>query len=181
MRTRSLVMCTVMAMTLAACGGDATDETTATTDGTTTTAAADTTTTTTSAPSSSEEGSGADTANLPGVCLEATQAMGAAMSSYATGMAGAMTGNLDSESLELAAGQMEAMAEAAPDEIQDDMRVIASELAKFYEALADVDYEAGAVPTPAQSEALAALAEVIDQEAFDEAATGVNAWFEDNC
>lgn len=184
MRDRNLLICIILAVTLGACGGEVTDDAatgtsaaeTATTNSETTTTAVSATSATTA--SDDESGDG----GMPsGTCIEATQAMAAAMSSYSTGMMGAMSGNLDTESLELAAGQMEAMAEAAPDEIRDEMRVIAAELAKFYEALAEIDYEAGAVPTPEQSEQLEGLSEAIDQEAFDEAAAVVDLWFQENC
>lgn len=186
MRTRVLTMCAVIVTMIAACGGDTTDQTTTTDSGATPTTAdgatstdAPTTTTTSAAPSSDDDPG--DDSNLTARCLEATQSMSAAMSSYTEGLAGAMTGTLDADSLQLAAGQIEAMAEAAPDEIRDDMAVIAEELAAFYAALAEVDLEPGAIPTPAQAEALAELAEVVDQERFDEAAAEVSAWFEDNC
>lgn len=183
MRNRNLLMCIVVAVTVGACGGEATDdapagttETTAQAGAATSTTAVSTTSATVASGNGSEEGGVASAA-----CIDATQAMAAAMSSYSTGMMGVMSGNFDSESLELAAGQMEAMAGAAPEEIRDEMMVIATELGKFYEALAEIDYEAGAVPTPEQSEQLAALGDSIDQQAFDEAALAVELWFEENC
>jgi hypothetical protein len=166
---------------VSACGSDTgeADETT-----TTAPAAPDTTVAeeavTTSAPSD-DPGGGTDGGGVTTMCLDATQAMAAAMSSYTTGLAGAMGGSLDDESLQLAAGQLEAMADAAPDEIKDDLEVIAEELGAFYTALSETGYETGVTPTPEQMAELSALAEVIDQEAFDEASANINAWFEANC
>jgi hypothetical protein len=166
---------------VSACGSDTgeADETT-----TTAPAAPDTTVAeeavTTSAPSD-DPGGGTDGGGVTTMCLDATQAMAAAMSSYTTGLAGAMGGSLDDESLQLAAGQLEAMADAAPDEIKDDLEVIAEELGAFYTALSETGYETGVTPPPEQMAELSALAEVIDQEAFDEASANINAWFEANC
>jgi hypothetical protein len=92
-----------------------------------------------------------------------------------------MGGNLDDESLQESAAQLQAMADAAPDEIKDDLDVIATELEGFYTALAESGYEPGSAPTPEQIAQLSALAEVIDQEAFDEASDNIDEWFEANC
>jgi hypothetical protein len=73
------------------------------------------------------------------------------------------------------------MADAAPDEIKDDLEVIANELEAFYTALGEAGYEPGVAPTPEQIAQLSALAEVVDQEVFDEASDNINAWFEANC
>lgn len=166
---------------MAACGGDGTAEET-----TTTTTQAEPETTVASQPVDSEPaddtGSGSDDGGgITTVCLDATQAMAAAINAYTTGLAGAMGGSLDDESLQLSAGQLQAMADAAPDEIKDDLEVIANELGDFYTALSESGYQPGVAPTPEQIAQLSALAEVVDQEAFDEASDNINAWFEDNC
>jgi hypothetical protein len=167
---------------IAACGGDGTDEEATTT----TTTQAGPETTVASEPVDSEPaddpGAGSDDGGgITTVCLDATQAMAAAINAYTTGLAGAMGGSLDDESLQLSAGQLQAMADAAPDEIKDDLEVIANELEAFYTALGEAGYEPGVAPTPEQIAQLSALAEVVDQEVFDEASDNINAWFEANC
>jgi hypothetical protein len=133
------------------------------------------------------DGGGADDGDGIGIggfnetCLEAAQAMAAAMSQYSTGVAGAFGGTLDDADLAEAAEQLQAMADAAPEEIQDDLAVIAGGLEDFYTALAESGYVAGQVPSAEQIEELSALAEVLDQEAFQEASDNINAWFEANC
>jgi len=187
MRGRITVLSAMVLLTLAACGGggDATETTLAT--ATTTPAAAETPTTEAPATESTEatqpDDSGTDdgVAGLSTVCIEATQAMGAAMSSYSTGVAGAMGGTLDGEELQQVADQLEAMASAAPDEIREDLQVIAEELGAFYTALAETGYTGTGTPTPDQIAQLESLADSIDQERFDTAADNVNAWFESNC
>lgn len=186
MRGRITVLAGITLLTLAACGGSD-GEATETTSATETTAAAETPTTVAAAPDTTEaeepDDSGGDdaVAGFSTQCLEATQAMGAAMSSYSTGVAGAMGGTLDGDELQRVTDQLEAMAGAAPAEIQDDLQVIAEELGAFYTALAETGYTGGGTPTPDQIAQLEALSEAIDQDAFDAAADNVNAWFEANC
>jgi hypothetical protein len=171
-----------LALMLAACGGGGDDEegTTLATQPATETTVAEETPDTTAAAEEPDAGSD-DGIDLTTICLDATQAMAAAISSYTTGMAGAMGGSLDDESLQLAAGQLQAMADAAPDEIKEDLAVIAEELGAFFAALADIGYEAGGAPSPEQMAELSAIAEVIDQESFQTASDNLNVWFEANC
>jgi hypothetical protein len=167
---------------VSACGGDAGDDgDVSTTTGESDTTVAEETPDTTAADPGVDSGDGSGNGVLGTVCLEATQAMAAAINAYSTGMAGAMGGRLDDESLQESAAQLQAMADAAPDEIKDDLDVIATELEGFYTALAESGYEPGSAPTPEQMAQLSALAEVIDQEAFDEASDNINEWFEANC
>ncbi|HSM43702.1 MAG TPA: hypothetical protein VK969_01655 [Acidimicrobiia bacterium] len=169
---------------LAACGGD--DDGAATTADVNTTVA-ETPTTETAAPETTEaeqpDDSGAD-AGMPGVtaaCLDATQAMGAAVTSYSSGIAGAVGGTLDDDQLQQVSDQLRAVSEAAPDEIKGDLGVIATEVEAFYTAWAEIGYTGPGAPTPEQIEQIEALGDVIDQEAFDEAADNIEAWFEANC
>lgn len=168
---------------VSACGGDAGDDGDAstTTIGEPGTTAVEETPDTTAADPGGDSGDDSGDDGFGTVCLEATQAMAAAINAYSTGMAGAMGGSLDDQSLQESAAQLQAMADAAPDEIKDDLDVIANELEGFYTALAESGYEPGVAPTPEQIAQLSALAEVIDQEAFDEASDNINEWFEANC
>jgi predicted Ser/Thr protein kinase len=186
MRGRMALLSAAVLLTLAACGGgdgDAT-ETTATAE---TTAVEETPTTeapateTTQAEPADDTGGDDGLSGLSATCLEATQAMAAAMSSYSTGVAGVMGGTLDSEELQQVAEQLEAMASAAPAEIQADLEVIAEELGAFYTALAETGYTGEGTPTAEQIAQLEGLADAIDQDAFDAASDNVNAWFEANC
>lgn len=181
----------MLALSLAACGGSDSSSTTAGAATTTTTlgaAAAATTTeavaSTTQAPNDSggqSDSSGDGIGEVSGVCLEATQAMAAAAGAYGSGLAGVAGGTLDEQSMEQAANQIQAMAAAAPAEIQDDLQVIADELSAFYTALADMGYEPGSVPTEEQLAQLSALMDSIDQSAFETASNNIEAWFNDNC
>jgi hypothetical protein len=107
--------------------------------------------------------------------------MAEAASSYSTGLAEAFSGTLDDESLQAAADQLQAMADAAPDEIKDDFKMIADAMAAFYSAFGEIGYEPGAAPTPEQAAQLAALAETFDNDAFNDASLNIEAWFEANC
>lgn len=182
--SRMALMSVVAVLVLAACGGD--DDGAATTADVDTTVA-ETSTTEAAAPATTEaeqpDDSGED-AGLPGVtavCLDATQAMAAAVSSYSAGIAGAVGGTVEDDEIQQATEQLKAMAEAAPDEIKGDLEVIATEIEAFYTAWVEIGYTGGAAPTPEQIEQLEALGDVIDQDAFDEAADNIEAWFEANC
>jgi hypothetical protein len=129
----------------------------------------------------SSDNGGAGLGAFNETCLEAVQAVGAAMSQYSTGIAEVFGGTLDQAEFEAAADQLQAMAEAAPAEIQDDLAVIADGLQDFYLALADSGYVAGQTPSPEQIEELSALSESLDSEAFQEAGENITAWFETNC
>lgn len=170
----------LVAVVIASCGGDADglDSTTAPSDD------GNVTTTTTAAapdPDDGDDGASGGLDGLSSTCLEATQGMAAAVNAYSTGMAQAFGGSFDDESLQLTADQLEAMAEAAPDEIKDDLNVIAAQLGEFYTALAESGYEPGETPDADQIAALSALAESFDNEEFEEASDNINAWFEANC
>jgi hypothetical protein len=174
---RVLVAC-VVALLVVSCGGESGGE-----DTTTTQATGVETTTTPAAPEDSEgdTGDAGSLGDFSTVCLEATQAMAEAASSYSTGLTEAFSGTLDDEALQAAADQLQAMSDAAPDEIKDDFRMIADALAAFYTAFGEIGYQPGATPTPEQAEQLAALAEAFDNDAFDEASQNIEAWFEGNC
>ncbi|MEX0795509.1 MAG: hypothetical protein WD274_02320 [Acidimicrobiia bacterium] len=164
----------LVALVVVSCGGDAGGDDT-------TTAPSDDVNVTTTTAAAPDDDDGNDLDSLSSTCLEATQGMAAAVSAYSTGMAQAFGGSLDDESLQLTADQLEAMAEAAPDEIKDDLKVIAEQLGAFYTALAESGYEPGATPDADQLAELSALAESIDNEVFEEASDNINAWFEENC
>ncbi|CAN5265133.1 hypothetical protein BH23VER1_BH23VER1_37490 [soil metagenome] len=180
MRSRRILnLIAVLSMTLVgACGGGASEDTTTTAVPESTTS---TTATTVQPASTAPDDDGPDLGAVSPACLTATQDMSEAMDTFAEGMGGLMTGGLDPESLEQVAGQLEAAAEVAPDDIRDDFEVMAEELGGFYRVLADMDYQPGSVPTPEQAEELSQLGESMDQEALQAATDNISAWFEDNC
>ena len=181
---RLSVIVVVFVVAVAACGGD--DDSageTSSTAGTTATTATTATTETTAAPSDG----GDDGVDLGGIfagrCQEAAAGVAAAMSAYSTNLAGVFTGQVDEEQLQQSADELRQMAEAAPDELKDDLDTIAGALAQFYQALADIgiDPTGGQTPTPAQLEQLAQLSDQFDQSGFQEAIDTIDAWFTDNC
>jgi hypothetical protein len=168
---RYLVLLLLMAL-IAACGGGADGAGDTTTTGTPDTTAAPATT----APDDDDDDD--DDGGFPsGVCLEASQAMAAATSSYAQ----AFTGIFDEATAEAIEAQLEAMADAAPDEIRDDFEVFAREMSGFYRVMAEIGLTPGATPTADQLQALSEAADSVDQDALDEASDNITAWFEANC
>jgi hypothetical protein len=171
-----VIVVLLFAFVLVSCGDGGADDTT-----TTQSNDVEETTTTTAAPEADDDDEGGSLEGFSSTCLEATQGMAAAVSAYSSGMTQAFGGSLDEESLQLAADQLDAMAEAAPDEIKDDFAVIATELGVFYDALVEMGYEPGATPDADQLAELSALAETFNTDAFEEAGDNINAWFEENC
>lgn len=115
-------------------------------------------------------------------CVSAVEAMTAAIAAYSAGFSNAMIGeDVDTEVYEEIMGQIEALRDAAPAEIKDDLDAVATELGKFYGALAEADFDLGSDPSLADFEKLNELAESVDQAVFDEASANIDAWFEQNC
>jgi hypothetical protein len=122
------------------------------------------------------EDDGDDGTGIPsGVCLEATEAMSAAMASVGTGFGG------DPGTFDEIGAQLDAMASSAPDEVQDDFEALAEELGAFYDALADIGITPGATPTAEQLQALEEATNSVDQAVIDEASDNIEAWFDANC
>jgi hypothetical protein len=168
--TSRYVVLLLVTLLLAACGGDGGGEVT-------TTAGPDNTSAPTTAPDDGDD-DGDDDGGVPGgSCLEANEAMAAAMSSYAE----AFTGAFDEQAADAIEAQLGAMADAAPEEISDDFEVMARELSEFYRVLAEIGIAAGATPTAEQLQALSEAADQVDQEALDEASANITAWYEANC
>jgi predicted small secreted protein len=114
-----------------------------------------------------------------GDCSEAVQAFNAAIVSSSAALVPGGEGTAEDT-----AAQLDAMAEAAPDEISDDFAVWADAYGEFAQALADagIDYSD---PSSFQSaEAIAALqsvGEIFDEGEFDEASANIESWFDANC
>jgi hypothetical protein len=141
---------------------------------------------TTAAPSENGNGNGGDLdlgELFTGRCEEAALGVAAAMSAYSTGLAQAFSGVLDEDELEASADELRQFADDAPDELKDDLEVMAVALAEFVQAFIDSGYDptSGETPTLEQLEQLSQLAEQFDDSRFEEAAANIEAWFEDNC
>lgn len=149
---------------LAACGGESADDTTTTQPQATTTAPEATTT-------EAGNGNGMPSAE----CLQASEAMAEAMENYGQAFTG---GTSD---FGMVAAQLDALAEAAPEVIRDDFRIMAEELGDFYRAMEEFDFTPGATPTPEQLAALQAAMESVDEEALTAATENIESWVQENC
>jgi hypothetical protein len=111
-------------------------------------------------------------------CAQVVAAMAAAYSQSAA----AMTGG-DASDLQASIDQLEAFAGSAPDEIADDMQVIASAYATMSQAFADIGWDptSGTAPTPEQAAALQEATAAINTTEFQQASDNVSAWFQDQC
>lgn len=174
---RLLVVFVAFAVLVGACGGD--DD--AAQDATTDTPAA---TTTAAPPAGAGDGGSVDLGDVfSGDCRDAVGGVAAAMGAYTTGLASAFTGQLDESELEAAEDQLRRLSEEAPDELKDDLDVIANALAEFYRAFADIGFDpsGGQTPTPEQIEQLGQIAEQFDSADLQAAGDNVTAWFAANC
>jgi hypothetical protein len=178
---RLFVLLLAVVLVLTACGGD--DDSAGQTISTVTTSTTTVTTSTTTAPSEEGGGDGDLSGLFTGQCQEAAAGVAAAMSAYSTNLAGVFTGQVDEQQLQETADELQQMAEAAPDELKDELDIVAGALADFYQALVDIGIDplGGETPTPAQLEQLAQLSEQFDQSGFQEAIDTIDAWFEANC
>jgi hypothetical protein len=111
------------------------------------------------------------------VCLDAAEAMSAAMQSYSSSFSGALDEATAAEIEE----QLEQWAAQAPDEIKDDFAVLAREMSGYYATLAEIGLIPGATPTAEQLQQLSEAADQVDQEALDQASDNIQAWFDANC
>ncbi|MGZ5291786.1 MAG: hypothetical protein ACXWX6_10150 [Actinomycetota bacterium] len=123
-----------------------------------------------------DDGAIADVFDSAG-CLEATQAMAAAASAVPQSFSG------DSAGLEDSVAQLQAFAEAAPDEIREDLVTIYEGYASVAQAFADSGFDptSGEAPPPEVISALQAAAAELDAQDFRDAIDRVNAWFESEC
>ena len=154
MLRRIFVMLLVGSMALAACGGD--DEGGGGGDGV---------------------GDGAIGVFDSAECLEATQAMAAAASAVPQSFSG------DAAGLEDSVAQLQAFAEAAPDEIREDLVTIYEGYASVAQAFADSGFDptSGEAPPPEVITALQTAAAELDAQDFREAIDRVSAWVDSEC
>ena len=112
-----------------------------------------------------------------GDCQEAVAAFNSALVSAGSPLAGAGTPDDAVDSLD-------AVAEAAPDEIKDDFAVLTDAYGEFAQALADagIDFEdPSSFSTPEAIAALQSLEDTFDEDELDQASNEIEAWFDANC
>jgi len=159
-----------LALVGAGCGGGddeaAGDETTIVTE-TTDTDATETTDTDTDV---------GDIGNLSEDCLAAVGAFAALSQAVGAAGAGGDTGNAD-ESAEL----FREYADKAPDEIQDDIRVLAEAYATYIDELSGLSLQAGETPSADQSQQLSEAAAKLNTPEIQAASESFNTWATTNC
>ncbi len=167
MHRRVLGLLLLSSLLLAACGGGGDD-------GGSTDAGGDGGGGSTGAVADSGGGDGAAGVIDSAQCAEVAAAMAAAASAVPAAFSGS-TADLD-QSME----QLRAFAEAAPDEISDDMQVIVEGYAKIAEAMqsAGFDPTSGEPPPPEVIAQLAQVSQELDSAEFQAAVDNVNAYFE---
>lgn len=114
-----------------------------------------------------------------GSCQAALAGFAAITSEFVQASAGAFGGEIPDGAA--TQDELQALADAAPDEIQGAFQVIAEAYGAYFSAIAEVDIEPGEIPTEDQTEQLQAAAEAIDEEALETAQEDIAQWFEDNC
>jgi len=159
-----------LALVGAGCGGGddeaAGDETTIVTE-TTDTDATETTDTDTDV---------GDIGNLSEDCLAAVGAFAALSQAVGAAGAGGDTGNAD-ESAEL----FREYADKAPDEIQDDIRVLAEAYATYIDELSGLSLQAGETPSADQIQQLSEAAGKLNTPEIQAASESFNTWATTNC
>lgn len=106
-------------------------------------------------------------------CLAAVAAFAAL--SQAVGAAGDGTGADDS------AARFSEFADRAPDEIKDDILVIADAYRAYIERLSDLDFQPGDTPSPDQIAKLAEASAMLNTAEITEASQNFNTWATANC
>jgi hypothetical protein len=125
---------------------------------------------------------GGDTGEVGGVfdaaeCAQVVAAMSAAAASVPQAMSGS-AGDLD-QSL----AQLQAFAEAAPEEIRADLMLVYEGYGAFLAAMEDAGYDpsSGEVPPPEAIAAMEAASQTLSDPEFTAASERVSAWFATNC
>jgi hypothetical protein len=143
--------------------------------------------------SSSEPGAATDTATEPATlapsssggdagvfgAAECADAM-AAWSSAAAAAGEALSGSGD---LGSSLGELQAFAEAAPEEIRDDLTLVYQAYGEFAAALQESGYDptSGALPTEEQIAALDSASQALSDADVQGASDRVGTWFQENC
>jgi hypothetical protein len=166
-----LALLGALALLAAGCGGgdsdSAADETTIETTAETTTETEDSTEETTSGETTGDTDLSAFASED---CLELA-GIGAKFGESLSG-----TGNL--EDVE---GFFQQLADKAPDEIKDDLLVLAGAMAEYAEAFKDVDMSSAAAGDPETIKKLQELAGKFDDAKYTQASQNIQSWAEENC
>ena len=110
-------------------------------------------------------------------CAQVVSAMAAAAAAIPQVMSG------EAGDLSTSVDQLEAMAEKAPEEIRDDLLLVAQGYATYSQALQDSGYDpaSGQAPPPEVIAALTEAGQTLNDADFQAASGRVSAWFAENC
>jgi hypothetical protein len=173
------LLVTALALVAAGCGGGddsaSSDETTVEE---TTTAEETATEDTTSADTTEAEGTDTELTGTPFV-TEDCLAVVAAFTALAAGVGAAGGGN--DEGVEQAASEFQGYVDRAPDEIKDDMTVLATAYAAYTQALSDLGLQAGDQPSNEQLAQLASASEKLNTPEVLAASESFSNWASTNC
>jgi hypothetical protein len=163
-----------LGLAAAGCGGgddEASDEPDATLTETETDATTDETTT---EETSTDEETDTDLGDFAsGDCQELVNASSA--------IGEALSGANTPDEVEAASDRFHEFADQVPEEIQDDVQVLADVYDKYISVIADIDLQPGETPSAEQIGQLTAALQDIDQQAVTEASTNLSTWATENC
>jgi uncharacterized protein YceH (UPF0502 family) len=168
-----------LGLAAAGCGGgddESSDEPDATLTETETDATTDETTTeeTSSDETSTEEETDTDAGSFAsGDCQELVNASSA--------IGEALSGANTPDEVEAASDRFHEFADQVPEEIQDDVQVLADVYDKYISVIADIDLQPGETPSAEQIAQLTAALRDIDQQAVTEASTNLSTGATENC
>jgi hypothetical protein len=83
--------------------------------------------------------------------------------------------------VEASAEYFSGLADAAPDEIKDDLEVFAKGFAEYAKAISGIDLGGGTVPTAEDLAKLQDAAKAFDDPQIQEASDNIQAWADENC
>jgi hypothetical protein len=112
------------------------------------------------------------------IAADDCQALVQASSSLTQAFAAAGGANPDAEQ---ANELLDEWAENAPDEIRDDIQVLAEAYGTYVTALDEVDFESGQTPSAEEIQAFQDAISEIDQEEVTTASQNLQTWSNDNC
>jgi hypothetical protein len=93
----------------------------------------------------------------------------------------ALSGANSPDEVQAASDRFHEFAENVPEEIQDDVQVLADVYDKYIAVIADIDLQPGETPSAEQIGQLTAALQDIDQQAVTEASTNLSTWATENC
>ena len=132
------------------------------------------------APAEAEQpAEGGVAAMAPEDCQEAAQAMADAVSAVPQ----ALSGGADTAQLQQQVDTLQAVADAAPEEIRADFMLVIDGLASFLRVVADSGWDpsGGQLPPPEALAELQTQAETLSTQEYRDATARVQTWFQDNC